>query len=92
MRLTNRARVVVNDAPSLVWEVLQHEREDSADITLSSAQMPVPKNQSGVGAEQADFEGGKIELPHGGAVRIILPVAHADRVEPPGYPVAARKR
>src|SRR5579864_2585294 len=90
-RLRNCAGVVVNNAPAF-RKALPNQAEDSANVALSSRQMPVAQDQSGIRAEKAKFKAGKIELTHGGAVGIISFVTRQHTIPPAGNSAASGKR
>src|ERR1700720_1159095 len=91
LRKSHRARMVVNDLPS-IWKALPHQCEHSADIIFVPFQVPPPQNERCVRPQKAKLQLRKIQLSHRAPVGIVLLVSRQHAIPATRHPTASRKR
>src|SRR6267142_4963400 len=91
LRRSYRARMVVNDLPS-IWKALPHQCEHSADIIFVPFQVPPPQNERRVRPQKPKLQLREIQLSHRAPVRIVLLVSRLHAIPATRHPAAPGKR
>src|SRR6266403_636078 len=91
LRRSHRARMVVNDLPS-IWKALPHQCEHSADIIFVPFQVPPPQNERRVRPQKPKLQLREIQLSHRAPVRIVLLVSRQHPIPSTRHPAAPEKR
>src|ERR1700686_500958 len=91
LRRSHRARVVVNDFPS-IWEALPHQCKHPSHVVFIPLQMPPPQDERRVRPQKPKFQFRKIQLSHRGLVGIVPLVSPPHPIPSARHPAAPGKR